>query len=919
MSRQRGARPSRSNRYETPLEALQKGVQRAGLQDVLNSLPAPGSFHFDTTTTGYDTVTLFLGDRPSSNGSTSQAWARIVSPSERKDSQPPLLFYDQEPSASRTVQYPRSASSLLRKATELHPPFCFLQHDPVDKATNVRMMLSAVILYIAAATGVNTSAWQWDRFSDSLMQALRYIDTRDAFHQWRDQQKLAALVQSKPITGTEKARKELHQKTEIDQSSYHIAEESSKVGASNNVEHRGGIVRSRGSSMTIRPNTSLAKLKKELGDRKFQLLDNIPPRPITISRHNIGGSLFPFRMLIGKAAYQETGESIDVYAYISHESARSSMVFMSHDLSNLEQIYDVNDMRDGVDLVEPLEYLNNLEKDSYKDDAKSARTAKLRSLISYYFFVAENADLISNPKVDINGGFCKRLCAACKELGLEDWVGSDHGNSEEDQENLNEGAEAYNDAHGPTQHGYTPEEDDDEFQPREETGAESSRIVRLRVRSEVLSGIFRSESIDDNEHHLREQSPDAPLAEESVVDGSHALQLELRPSSQVAHEDFQSQAEDHADLISLDNGSNNIDGACADITDERMMQARSTEMRTGSIADEDEVSTSLSKYLITIADEAAEVAHSYNVRAEVSADMNLDQGNTIINDLVGPRSIASATDCNTGTGIDLDQFISKLVQYMRSGGHRQAEEDVSEIADARNEENRLGVPLNWTLFGRRACFPCNNRPPMVNFLLGPLYSPKITGTRKPGRGIEDLRPTDLQGNDGEGHVLRDISSPAATPKHSRASSIASTRIIAAPNIKGPLVIGSASKVLAVHIGGRRPPTPEGSAERDLKSKTTPTKTTATAPQQSAVMEIVLISDDEGGDLAIPAPRNAIDRTSEARRHLHEDIVDLTQLSSSPRGKKRKFLGPFYISDSDKNSMAETDGSEWRRKSQGRRK
>jgi hypothetical protein len=531
MSRQRGARPSRSDRHETPLEALQKGVQRAGLQDVLSSLPAPDSFHFDTTTTtGYDTITLFLGDRPNSNGSTSQAWARIVSPSERKDFQPPLLFYDQEPSANGTTQYPRSASSLLRKATELHPPFCFLQHDPIDKATNVRVMLSAVILYIAAATTVDTSAWQWDRFGDSLMQALRYIDTRDAFHEWRHQQKLAALVQSKPITATEKARKELHQKTEVDQSSDSVAEESRTVSASDNVKHRGGTVRSRGSNITIRPDTSLAKLKKELGDRKFRLLDNIPPRPITISRHNIGGSLFPFRMLVGKAAYQETGESIDVYAYIDHEGARSSMVFMSHDLSNLEQIYDVNDMRDGVDLVEPLEYLNNLEKDSYKDDAKSARTAKLRSLISYYFFVAENAELISNPKVDINGGFCKRLCAACKELGLEDWGGSDHGNSEEDQENRNEDAGAYSNAHGSTQHGSTSE-DDNEFQPQEETGAESSRIVRIRVRSEVLSDIFRSESIDYNEQDLREQSPDEPLAEGTVVDDLHALQLELRPSS----------------------------------------------------------------------------------------------------------------------------------------------------------------------------------------------------------------------------------------------------------------------------------------------------------------------------------------------------------------------------------------------------
>jgi hypothetical protein len=350
-----------------------------------------------------------------------------------------------------------------------------------------------------------------------------------------------------------------------------------------------------------------------------------------------------------------------------------------------------------------------------------------------------------------------------------------------------------------------------------------------------------------------------------------------------------------------------------------MMQARSTKMRTGSVADEDEVSISLSEHPVTIADEAADVAQPHNVRAEVSTAMKSDQRNTFVDELIGPRFIASATDYNTGTCIDLDQFISRSIQFMRSCGHRHGEEDVPGMANVRDEETSLGVPLDWRLFGRKACFPGNNRPPMANFLLGPLYSQKVTSTEEPGRQVENSRPTDLQGNDGKGHVHMDMSSPTATPKRSRPTSIASTKTIAAPVMNDPLVPGSASNVLAVQIGGKRPPTPEGSAERDLKSETTPTETTATALQPSTVKEVILISDDEGEGLAFPVPRSAIDQTPEARRHLHEDIVDLTQLSSSPRGKKRKSLGPFYISDSDNNSMAETDGSGWHRKSRGRRK
>lgn len=102
------------------------------------------------------------------------------------------------------------------------------------------------------------------------------------------------------------------------------------------------------------------------------MLDQIPPKPMTISQHNIRGTLFPFRMFVGTAVYQETGELINIYAYIDYDEGKTSMYFISYDKTGLEQIYDVNDMREGVDLVQPLEYLNNLKKVSYKNNAKSA-------------------------------------------------------------------------------------------------------------------------------------------------------------------------------------------------------------------------------------------------------------------------------------------------------------------------------------------------------------------------------------------------------------------------------------------------------------------------------------------------------------------------------------------------------------------
>ena len=99
---------------------------------------------------------------------------------------------------------------------------------------------------------------------------------------------------------------------------------------------------------------------------------------------------------------------------------------------------------------------------------------------------------------------------------------------------------------------------------------------------------------------------------------------------------------------------------------------------------------------------------------------------------------------DSAAGVDLDEFVSKCISFMRYGAPGADGDEVSSSSATRNRNRRVveddgvegddeGDALNWEILGSRVCFPANARPPVPSFLLGPLSSQKrvrVSQTRR---------------------------------------------------------------------------------------------------------------------------------------------------------------------------------------------
>ncbi|KAM0247000.1 hypothetical protein ACHAQJ_010028 [Trichoderma viride] len=120
------------------------------------------------------------------------------------------------------------------------------------------------------------------------------------------------------------------------------------------------------------------------------------------------------------------------------------------------------------------------------------------------------------------------------------------------------------------------------------------------------------------------------------------------------------------------------------------------------------------------------------------------------------RKTLRLTQGSLSQGIDVDDFISKCIAYMRNGGgitndqsfelsstQRQRRRTVHDRAqeDDSGDVGDEGDMMNWAHLGRFACLPYIRRPALPGFLLGPLSVEKKA--RKAAKRSAPFRPNSL--------------------------------------------------------------------------------------------------------------------------------------------------------------------------------
>ncbi|KAH7359688.1 hypothetical protein BKA66DRAFT_445205 [Pyrenochaeta sp. MPI-SDFR-AT-0127] len=385
--------------WELYLQKLTKKLAGRRIPLINTALPSLPTSLFEVTTSEERQITrLHLGTRRQADGTQAIVWAYVLS--DHGDVGQQIVFRERIPQIVGTGDgfrsYPRAASSLLRKATQLHPPFCFLQTDPHGDMKVDGDIIRSLVAYYFLKAGLNDYARHWSGFEASLIRALSHMSRCPEYHVWRV--KHSGRCSFAPTAGTEGASEKSHQQSGRRSSAHH------------GPHHRetGGTIYSTLSSRKARKGTPLAVFQGSLGDR-IQLLENIPTIPLVFSHQVNYPYYFPFRLCIGRYRPADITQAaaVDVHVYLTNSGARNVVRIHAQSAEGKEWSWKLPALSD-VELFEPFTAWAGSSSISGKAGDK------IRSLIYYCFILAEDCGLIDDPRIKITKHMVDTFCSACR-------------------------------------------------------------------------------------------------------------------------------------------------------------------------------------------------------------------------------------------------------------------------------------------------------------------------------------------------------------------------------------------------------------------------------------------------------------------------------------------------------------------------
>jgi hypothetical protein len=158
-------------------------------------------------------------------------------------------------------------------------------------------------------------------------------------------------------------------------------------------------------------------------------------------------------------------------------------------------------------------------------------------------------------------------------------------------------------------------------------------------------------------------------------------------------------------------------------------------------------------------DRANDVFNGVKQTSDATVDSRLFVG---ISDVLY-KSSAQLTLGDNSTGVDIDEFVSKCIMFMKNDHadpsaaltqRRRQRQSRRDDDDDEDEDNDANDVLDWARLGTHACFPFNLRPPTPSFLLGPLSVQKKLRAQTQRRArqrkdstVKEVRPEALTERD----------------------------------------------------------------------------------------------------------------------------------------------------------------------------